>query len=152
MKITVPREKKKVIEFLERSDYKRISSDEKTVTYEGAFPLAFPFKELNIPTGEREAFRRKLKVEGGYKTRLGDRVDVTPYRNDWLRVRISKEMHELIKEYAKEHESSVSNFVRLAVLDKIDRWLQAKRRSEEFEEAEEKAAEEETREEERMYG
>ena len=122
MRVTVPR-RKGIEEFLRHMFYRRVAEDDETVTYEGAFPFSLSFSKHEVPRGEREAFYRSIKVEGGFKSRYPDRIDVTPNMGKLVTFRIPKELFNLFKEYVKAHKTTVSEHLRLRIIGDVMDWM-----------------------------
>lgn len=151
MRVTIPKNER-IQDMLEFRFYKRVEESEETVTYEGAFPFSIYFKDYNIPKGERQNFYRNTEVDGGFKAKYKDRIDISPRREETILLKVSKELRELIDKYVEEHETTISDFLRTEIIEAITRWLRAKREAEESRRTREKHAGQRERDEERIYG
>lgn len=149
MKVTVPRNED-IEKFLEFMFYKRVEENKKTVTYEGAFPFALSFRDMGIQ--KRTIFYQQVKVEGGFKTRRAEQIDITPFRKKVVIIRISEEEYNLLKKYIKAHETTISGHLRLRITEDLMQWMRLVQKTNKIQALRKKHFEERRHEEEKMFG
>lgn len=148
MEVTVPRNGD-IEKFLEFMFYKRVGENEKTVTYEGAFPFALSFRDIGVQ--KRAIFYQQVKVKGGFKTRRAEQIDITPFRKKAIIFRISEEECNLLKKYIKAHETTISGHLRLRITEDLMGWMRLVQKTKKTQVLRKKHFEERRHEEEKMF-
>jgi len=109
--------------FLESILYKRIGEEEGKDIYEGTLPFRIHRDVLNFNVKEFRKFSRSVYVEGGYKKGTDEYLDVSPHADAVVHFRISSGEYELFKQYVKAHRTTLSECLRLAILERLNQWL-----------------------------
>lgn len=109
----------KMEEFLRWMMFKKVSENEKKITYEGSFSFSINFDDLAIPRGKRRKFYNSLKVEGGSKALYSGWIEVTPRKSKTVLLRVSKEEFSLLKDYVGAHGTTISSFLRSKITEAL---------------------------------
>jgi hypothetical protein len=129
MRVAIPKEflNEEMEKFLQWSEYRKVSEDGEKAVFEGVFSLEIDFGAFGFPRGKRREFYDRLEVVGGRKALTPNGVSVTARRNKAVLLRLSKEEHELLKQYAGERGIAISDAARAEITRALLNWIKRKR-------------------------
>jgi len=96
------------------------------VIYEAIADLKTTAADLGMRPRQFGVFCSNIEVEGGRKVKKGTILELKPYRNKMIYVKLAKEEYAALKEYADDQNLTVSAALRKILITTLMRtWLNA---------------------------
>jgi hypothetical protein len=96
------------------------------VVYETITDWKTTAADLGMKPRQFRAFCNNIEVEGGRKVRKGTVLELKPYRNKTIYVRLAEEEYNALKEYADDQNLTVGAALRKILVTALMRtWLNA---------------------------
>ena len=96
------------------------------VVYEAITDLRITAVDLGMRPRQFSAFCKSIEVEGGRKIRKGTVLELKPYRNKTIYIKLTEEEYAALKEYADDQNLTVSDaFRKILVASLMRMWLNA---------------------------
>jgi hypothetical protein len=132
MKLKVPRRwlREDILQVLRDMNFKCVGEEGEYSVFEGPFGMAVSRRDLGLGARELRQFTKEIKVEGGKKSCSRAWFVVKPLLTKHVHIRMSPEMYELLKQYAKEDGRTPSQIITDAVGNMLLRWMEKKKEEE----------------------
>jgi len=96
------------------------------VVYEAITDLRITAVDLGMRPRQFSAFCDSIEVEGGRKVRKGTTLELKPYRNKTIYIKLTEEEYAALREYADDQNLTVSGaFRKILVVSLMRTWLNA---------------------------
>jgi hypothetical protein len=122
MRVQLPKNQE-VERFLQAFNYKKVAEDTDTVTYEGGISVGITRGQLGMTRKEFADYCKRIKVEGGRKSKTSEGFTLRPKRPKIVAIRLSEVEYDLLKRAAKERNLTLTQLLMALVAEEIQRFL-----------------------------
>ena len=105
--------------------YRKVEGSTDNVTYEGIFEFHIDRQSLGLNAREFAEFFRKVEVENGRKRKIGDYLEIRPFRGARIRTKIPKQYLSALKKVARHFGRNLSKHARFVTLEALREGIEA---------------------------